>query len=250
MTDHDFERRLRANLRELAEPASAPLRASVIGIPEDVPTSLVRRLTTGWNFAEVLRFAPLAVAAAAVVMIVLAGIGLFVRPQNVGPSPASVPPSSAASASPSAPAASAAESERVFGWPDTSENGAGLYSWDGATCGRNAGGYCSIGWMHNGYGSGDVEISVGFAGSKGPGTAVTVAGHDATYHRLRALWEKWIIDIEGTFITIQIIAEPGTSEADLAEAHAIIDSMRTEPRDNDLGFRLVFRLTTDDWDSG
>jgi hypothetical protein len=36
----------------------------------------------------------------------------------------------------------------------------------------------------------------------------------------------------------------------LAEAHAIIASMRTEFWTNGRGFRLVFRLTTDDWDSG
>jgi hypothetical protein len=77
-----------------------------------------------------------------------------------------------------------------------------------------------------------------------------VAGHDSMYRRLDALREQWIVDIEGTLIAIQVIAEPGTSEADLAEAHAIIDSMRTEPQDTALGFRLVFRLTTDDWDSG
>ena len=45
-------------------------------------------------------------------------------------------------------------------------------------------------------------------------------------------------------------AEPGTSEADLAEAHAIIDSMRTEANDSRYGFRLVFTITTNDWDSG
>ena len=242
MTDHDFELRLRTDLRELAEPASASLRASVVGIPEAVPTSFGRRLTTGWRSPALLRFATLAAAAAAVLIIVLVGIGQLVRPPDVGPPPASV--------SPSAPAASAAPSERVFGWPDTDTNGPGLYSWDGATCGRNVNRNCSIGWMHNGYGSGDVDITVGSAFATSIGRGVTVAGHDARYRRLDALREQWIVDIDGTFIAIQVIAEPGTSEADLAEAHAIIDSMRTQPRDNDLGFRLVFRLATGDWDSG
>jgi hypothetical protein len=247
MTDHDFELRLRADLRELAQPASSPLRASVIGIPEVVPTSLGRRLTTGWRFPAVLRFAPLALAAAAVLAVVLVGIGLFVRPPTVGPSPASV--------SPSASAASATESEVVYGWPDTNENGAGVYSWDGSSCGRNSrSDSCVIGFMHNGYGSGDVEIRLdvmsGGPTSERRGTAVTVAGHDGIYRRIGAGYEEWIVDIEGTTISIHLTAEPGTSEADLAEAHAIIDSMRTEPRDNDLGFRLVFTLTTNDWDSG
>lgn len=93
-----------------------------------------------------------------------------------------------------------------------------------------------------------MEIAAGT--STGPGTAVTVAGYDAMYRRLDALREQWIVDIEGTLIAIQLIAEPDTSEADLAEAHAIIDWMRTEPQDTDLGFQLVFRLATDDWDSG
>jgi hypothetical protein len=51
-------------------------------------------------------------------------------------------------------------------------------------------------------------------------------------------------------IDISLTAEPGTSQPDLAEAHAIIDSIRAEPSDNNLGFRLVFTLTTSDWDSG
>lgn len=114
--------------------------------------------------------------------------------------------------------------------------------------------------MHNGYGSGDVDIRItgGRAGnvSAAEGTAVTVAGHDGIYRLIDAgteispLREQWLAEIEGTTISILLTAKPGTSEADLAEAHAIIDSMYTEPRDTDLGFRLVFRLATDDWDSG
>jgi hypothetical protein len=51
-------------------------------------------------------------------------------------------------------------------------------------------------------------------------------------------------------IAIRLTARPSTNQTDLAEAHAIIESMRTEARDNDLGSRLIFALTTDDWDSG
>jgi hypothetical protein len=108
--------------------------------------------------------------------------------------------------------------------------------------------------MHNGYGSGNVEIVLEAGGhgdiSAAEGTRVTVAGHDGVYRRLDAEREQWLVEIEGTTLSIVLSAEPGTSQADLAEAHAIIDSMRTEPRDNDIGFRLVFRLTTEDWDSG
>jgi hypothetical protein len=111
--------------------------------------------------------------------------------------------------------------------------------------------------MHNGYGSGDVEIRFFHFDyvpkgtfSDGGATPVTVAGHDGIYRRIDAQREEWVVDIEGTTIAIRLTARPGTSQADLDEAHAIIDSIRTEPKDNHLGFRLVFRITTDDWDSG
>jgi hypothetical protein len=136
------------------------------------------------------------------------------------------------------------------GWPSTAENAAGVYSWDGSTCSST---YCSIGVMHNGYGSGDVLIRIQFApenaATAGGGTPVTLAGHDAIYRRTDQL-ERWTLVIEGQAIDITLEARPGTSPADLADGHAIIGSMRTEPRDTDLGFRLVFTIPTDDWDSG
>jgi hypothetical protein len=139
----------------------------------------------------------------------------------------------------------------IHGWPDTGENTAGVYSWDGGRC---AGTYCVVGFMHNGYGSGDVEILFNVLAAKPTTdertTSVTIAGHDGTYRRLDALREEWIVDIEGTLVSISLNAEPDASQADLAEAHAIIDSIRTEPSDNERGFRLVFTLSTNDWDSG
>ena len=49
--------------------------------------------------------------------------------------------------------------EVVYGWPSTGRNPAGVYSWDGSRCGSPSSGHsCSIGFMHNGYGSGDVEF--------------------------------------------------------------------------------------------
>ena len=62
--------------------------------------------------------------------------------------------------------------------------------------------------------------------------------------------EEWVVEIEGRTIAIHLTARPDTSSADLADALGIIESMRTEPQDNGLGFRLVFTLTTSDWDSG
>lgn len=139
--------------------------------------------------------------------------------------------------------------EVVHGWPSTTENPAGLYSWGGA-CGSS----CVMGFMHNGYGSGDVEIRIDALSERpadgGDATAVSIAGHDGTYRRIDDRREEWIVDIEATTVAIRLEAEPGTSQADLDEAHAIIDSMWTQSWDNLRGFRLVFSLATDDWDSG
>jgi hypothetical protein len=84
MTDDDFELRLHADLRELAEPAPARLRASVVAIPDQAATLERRGRTTGLGLPAVLRFATLAVAAGAVVLIVLAAVGLPVRPPGPG----------------------------------------------------------------------------------------------------------------------------------------------------------------------
>ena len=62
--------------------------------------------------------------------------------------------------------------------------------------------------------------------------------------------EEWMVDIQGTTVTITIVAEPEAPAAELAEAHEIVDSIRMQPQDNDLGFRLDFTLTTNTWDSG
>ena len=107
--------------------------------------------------------------------------------------------------------------------------------------------------MHNGYASGDVEIvlDVLFDGTvPDEGAAVAVAGHVGVYQRIDAQRERWIVDIAGTTISIRLTAEPGTSRSDLADAHTIIKVIRAEAQDSYLGFRLVFILTNNDWDSG
>jgi hypothetical protein len=142
------------------------------------------------------------------------------------------------------------DATKVRGWPDTNRNPPGVYSWDGARCASQ---YCVMGFMHNGYGSGEVDIrivQVPEGGITDGAAAATVAGHDGLHRRIDAQRKEWIVDIEGTTIAIRLNVRPAASQADLDDAHAIIGSMRTEPRDNDLGFRLVFTLTTNDWDSG
>ena len=148
-----------------------------------------------------------------------------------------------------APAPPTTVPTRVHGWPDTTENAAGVYSWDGTSDGPSS----NEGFMHNGYASGDVTIRIALASdpvTTDGATAVAVAGHDALYRRTDAQREEWIADVDGMNVVINLDARPATSESDLAEAHAIIESMRTEPTSTALGFRLVFTLTTDDWDSG
>ena len=143
--------------------------------------------------------------------------------------------------------------ELINGWPSTTQNPAGQYSWDGGgrTCADRLS--CVHGFMHNGYASGHVNIYIrGTPERPNPnkGQTVTVAGHDALYRRTGTGTEEWIVGIQRATLAISLEAEPGASDADLAEAHAIIQSMRTEPRDTKLGFRLVFTLMTNAWDSG
>ena len=185
-----------------------------------------------------------AVAGAAVLAIALIGYGLYAS--NLGPAatPTAIP---TALPSPS----SGAPTGVVRGWPGATRNPAGVYSWDGSPDRPGA----IEGFMHNAWlAPGDVEIRIeavpGAPITDDGATAVTVAGHDGLYRRIDALREEWIVDIEGTTIAIRVDTLPRTNPTNLAEAHAIIESMRTEPQDNDLGFRLVFTLTTDNWDSG
>ena len=177
-------------------------------------------------------------------------------PSSSEPQPSSSPgepgssssPEPASSGSPSPPSY---KSKVVRGWPDTSRNGAGIYSWDGTTCAY--GHSCVMGFMHNGYGSGDVTFNIARVSGGPPGagwTAATVAGHDGLYRRTQPREEEWLVEIDGTTIAIDLTTRRGTKVIELDEAHAIIDSMSTDERDTDLGFRLIFRLTTNDWDSG
>jgi hypothetical protein len=93
MTERDFEQRLRDDFRQMVNEAAPPaLRASVIAIPDRFSPAPERRWTAGWRFLSTDRFAPFALAAAAVIAAVLIGIGLVLRlPSAVGPSPLPVP---------------------------------------------------------------------------------------------------------------------------------------------------------------
>ncbi len=85
MTDGDFERRLRAGIRQLVdEAAPGALRAAVLAIPD---VGAPRRVATGWRSPPMNRFASVALAAVIAVIVIGIGLGLFGRLPNVGPQP-------------------------------------------------------------------------------------------------------------------------------------------------------------------
>ena len=156
-----------------------------------------------------------------------------------------------------------ADDRLVNRWPTTTRNSAGVYSWDGPGNLTEADSRVE-GVMHNGYkpGSGHAYIFIqGDAGQLIPHrgeTPVTVFGYQGTYRRFtgktsgqRGPVEEWMVDIQGTTVTVSLVdEEPGARDSELAEAHEMIESIRVEPQDNALGFRLLFTLTTNTWDSG
>jgi hypothetical protein len=186
-------------------------------------------------------------------------------PSTVGGSPLPLPPSTSAEPGPDA---------EILGWPSTTRNGPGRYSWDGP--GPVGDSTHLEGFMHNGYSHGPGEVAIWIFGPGGrpvvpgrltphSGTCAIVAGHEATYRRFvgkrtdnlspyvidrNDSGEEWIVDIRGTTVVITLLADPRTPEVELAEAHEVIDSMFVDPQDDELGFRLIFTLTTDTWDSG
>ena len=71
------------------EAASTSLRATVMAITDLDVTTSERRLDVGWRFFPVSRFAAVALAATALGVLLLIGIGLLLRPAaDVGPPPA------------------------------------------------------------------------------------------------------------------------------------------------------------------
>lgn len=134
----------------------------------------------------------------------------------------------------------------VHGWPGTRDNPEGLYSW-------NAQGDS---WMHNPSGAGlGVEITFSEGGNPPSGwNPVVVGGYDGVYDASfndadGVTQQEWIVGIEGTIVHILVEAPPGTTQAEMAEVTAIVDSIRVEPQGVHPGFRLVFALP-DGWDSG
>ena len=184
-------------------------------------------------------------AAAVVVGIwVIFGVAACALRSQEGRRPAETPPV----ATPS-PTLESVGGLTIHGWPDAGRNQAGTYSWKPT----------DVGWMHNatGQGSGHIAIVVdAVPGHLAPheGTSVTVFGYQGSYQRYTgalpavapgASCEQWMVDIQGTTVTIKVCAEPEAPAEEVVEAHDIVESIRVEPSG-----RLVFTLTTSTWDSG
>jgi len=195
---------------------------------------------------EINSIMKMAIGAAAVAVVVIIGVNLWPQGPIVGDPPASS--TSISTPSPSA-ASPAVYPPTVHGWPGTTRNPAGRYSWATGTGDR---------LRHNGYSDDHAgSVIIVFSASanayeSGP-TAVTVAGYNGTYQELPisadgVRTQLWIVDIEDTRVTITVEAQPDATAAQLAEAHAIIESIRREPMG--AGFGLSFTLSSDDWDSG
>lgn len=98
MTDQDLERRLRAWYRaDVGDVESAPpqLRIDLASLGQQAADP-PRLSTNGWGLPQMLRSAPLAIAATALVAAILIGLALFVRqPPDTGPTQSRGPTSSA-----------------------------------------------------------------------------------------------------------------------------------------------------------
>ena len=200
------------------------------------------------------------IAGAAVVIFAIAGLGGLVRadrtPTVLNPPPS--PPMCVATAGP--------VDADVRGWPGPSRNPAGAYSWD-----KDEDADGREGFIHNAYSPGSGDLNLLIEGETGRlishrgQTTMTVAGCEATYRRFDAeeggentvsylaeggTVEEWMVDIQGTTVTISIAAQPGAPADEVAEARQIVESILAEPQDTPLGFRLILTLETNTWDSG
>lgn len=182
-------------------------------------------------------FAKAAIGVVAATSVAIVGVALLSDSSTVGATSHPAPSLSAVS--------SPVDLSIIHGWPGTRMNRAGRYSWDGRKS-----------WMHN-PSDHDIGVSIIFSAlanhyESGP-TAITVAGYDGTYQELPTgtdgvRTEIWLVDIDDTRVTFIVEAQPGTTAAELAEAHAILESIRSEPKDG-ARIRLTFTLPKG-WDSG
>jgi hypothetical protein len=130
----------------------------------------------------------------------------------------------------------------VHGWPGSRTNPAGHYSWP---IGEAA-------WMHcHADGSAPFELTldtldaaygipvddIGPAGAD-LGGPYTDAPERVADVRLQA----WLMDVEESRVVVIVRSVPETTSDHLAEAEAIVGSIRVEPGNSGSGHRLVFTL--------
>jgi hypothetical protein len=91
-----------------------------------------------------------------------------------------------------------------------------------------------VGWIHNA--NAGIELTFGVVDrfSATAGIPVTVAGRDATYRDIAPATDGvrrqvWILEIDGTRAVITIASAAGASAPAIAEAEAIVASVRVEP---------------------
>jgi len=241
----------------------------------DAPTfdaSDARRAAGRTRHRQIVNVAGAGIGTLVVVVGLVAGLSGLVRADR--------PPTVLDTPSPSqtsVPTPTPHEAEDVHGWPGARRNAAGVYSWgkvysyvtrdpsqNGSHDKRTVS--STDRWIHNGNPPGSGAVNIFVEGDPGRllthrgETSVTVAGHEGSYRQFIVAdgWrglssgpsEEWMVDIQGTTVTITLAAEPGALEAEVAEAHEIIGSIYVDPQDNELGFQLIFTLPTNTWDSG
>ena len=259
MSDRTFERAVRDWLEDGSDRTPPPAIHAVLLAVKTTPQ--VRDLRIPRRFTKMPSHLRLAAAAIAVIAL-LGGGAIWYVGQSTDPSPPTAtgsPVSSLApspTAMPSAATSPTAEADVVKGWPGNKGSSApGLYSWDGLTCEPT---HCVMGVIHNhgpGTGTTDDQVRISISRitewsiSGASATPVTVAGHQGLYLRIDPQLEEWNVDFDGTLLSITLSVESGADEAVVDEAYSIIESLVYEQRDTPLGFRLVFRLPSSQWDS-
>jgi hypothetical protein len=272
-----FEDQLERQLRSYAGDGSFVFDGATVARLVAAGVETRRRAATGrwWMPGRVFRSNPSArlalitgiVLVAVIGTAALIGGGLFTTPQPTAEPSASAPGTAVPTASPAAtPLASPAATEQIHGWPSAGGSGPGLFSWEGRVCD----GHCVTvsthsGLMHNCNGPCDVTITIDVNTEVpvlGDSVEATIAGRNGWYRRVAEpqpsswvdpyrLAEEWAFQTDGVWVTLRLWAKPDPSDAGLADAHAIIDSLQYEHTGRPVvGFRLIFRLTNHAWDSG
>jgi hypothetical protein len=222
-----------------------------------------------WRYRDTNTALKLAIATAAVVVVAVALTGITLGPKTAGvggspgertPSPTTTPTPSPTTAVTPSSTPSAARSEVDRGWLTGFSNPSGRYSWDpdGRAAQENQPQPGEVGWMSHDESHIIITMSAS-DGGYGPGPTTTkVGGYTATYQEVPVkqgdplkhpdcggdlcIQRVWIVDINGTPVTIIVDPNPRATAADLVEATTVIDSIRVERTSSRRGFKVSFDL--------